>query len=103
MDHRCHILYSRCTDFRISSNGLKAKIDRLVVSSVDPEDFPEPQLTNECMRNVNVRCTHRSEFSSINLRQICVFPIPPIPYSRKEFLRWGASDSALKKSLSFVR
>src|ERR1700721_4169702 len=103
MDHRFHILYSRCAGFRTPSNGLKAKIYRLVVGRVDPEYFPEPQLMNECMRNVNERGTHRSEFSSVNFRQICVFPMPPIPYSKKDFLRWGSSDPAAKKSLSFVK
>src|ERR1700728_3847673 len=53
MDHRCHILYSRCTNFGICSNGLKAKIDRLVVGRIDPEYFPEPQPMNEYMRNIN--------------------------------------------------
>src|ERR1700728_1724119 len=103
MEHRCHILYSRCTDFRISSNGLKAKIDCLVVGSVDPEYFPEPQLMNKYMHNISEICAHRSEFSSVNFRQICVFPMPPIPYSRKDFLRRGSSDSVLKKSPSLVR
>src|SRR6202021_438373 len=105
MNDGCHILYTRCTEFRISSNDLKAKIDRLVVGRVDPEYFPEPQLMNECMRNINERRTHRSEFSSVNFRQICVFPTPPIPYSRKDFLRWDPADpadSALKKARIFV-
>src|SRR6266581_1541667 len=33
-----------------------------------------------------------SDISSKNLRQICVFPIPPIPYRRKE-RRWSGSPS----------
>src|ERR1700728_3527930 len=103
MDHRCHILYSRSSSFGVSSNCLIAKLDRIVVRCVNPKRFPEPQPTNEYMRNVNEKCTHRSEFSSVNFRQICVFPIPPIPYSRKDFLRWGLTDSALKKARSFVR
>jgi len=103
MDRGYHILYSRYTGFGTSSNGLKAKIDRLVVGRVDPEYFPEPQLMNELMRNVHERCTHRSEFSSMNFRQICVFPMPPIPYSKKDFLRWDPSDSVLKKARSFVK
>src|SRR5277367_179412 len=103
MDHRCHILYSRCTGFGISSNGLKAKIDRLVVGHVDPEYFPESQLMNECMHNISGICAYRSEFSSVNFRQICVFPMPPIPYSRKDFLQWGSLDSDSKKVRSFVR
>src|ERR1700730_7026576 len=103
MDHRCHILYSRCSSFGISSNCLIAKLDRLVVRRVNPKYSPEPQPTNECIRNVNERCTHRSEFSSVNFRQICVFPMPPIPYSRKDFLRWDPPDLVLKKARSFVR
>src|ERR1700728_221815 len=97
MDHRCHILYSGCNSFGISGNRLKAKIDRLVVRCVNPKYSPKPQPTNECMHNISETCTHRSEFSSANFRQICVFPMPPIPYNRKDFLRWGSSDSALKK------
>src|ERR1700730_6890009 len=103
MDHRWHILYSRCSSFGISSNRLIAKLDRLVVRRINPKYFPESQPTGECMRNVNENCTYRSEFSSVNFRQICVFPMPPIPYSRKDFLRWDPLDSALKKARSFVR
>src|SRR6202035_1607890 len=103
MDHRWHILYSRCSSFGISSNHLIAKLDRLVVRCVNPKYSPEPQPTNERMRNVNEKCTHRSEFSSVNFRHICVFPMPPSPYSRKDFLRRGPSDLALKKDRSFVR
>src|SRR6202035_4046790 len=103
MDHRCHILYSRCSSLGISSNCLKAKMDRLVVRRINPKYFLEPQPMNECMCNVNEKCTHISEFSSVNFKQICVFPMPPIPYSRKDFLRRGSSCLILKKSLSSVR
>ena len=41
--------------------------------------------------------THLAAISSINFKQIWVFPIPPIPYSRNNFLFWTASLVLVKK------
>ena len=45
--------------------------------------------------------THKSAFCSMNLRQIWVFPMPPIPYKRKKTL--FPSDCVLKWLFNLLR
>jgi hypothetical protein len=69
---------------------------------IKPEDFPEPEkeVYKRAFQTQQNDNAHRSESSSANFRQICVFPAPPIPHIRKLLGRDTSRGEKNTRSLS---
>src|ERR1700729_4133311 len=72
----------------IIGNVLHTQFYGLSGGCIKPEDFPEPEkeVYKRAFQTQQNNNAHRSKSSSANFRQICVFPAPPIPQTRKHLL-----------------
>ena len=72
----------------IIGNVSDTQLYGLIGGHIKPEDFPEPEkeVYKRAFQTQQNDNAHRSESSSANFRQICVFPAPPIPQTRKHLL-----------------
>lgn len=82
-------------------NIFQALLDCLFITTISPEDPREPIARLVLCSSVSYTVrwwTCRSLYFCANFRQICVFPAPPIPWSRKTLLSSSGGLSAEKNS-----